>query len=204
MPRSKDVMLLNDLVDAVRPGEAVVVTGVYEHSFEPRENARAGFPVYSTVVTANHVARRGEAYSEARLTDEDRAEIRALARDPRVGERIAKVRVAVGVRRFLRRALAYLQFIDPLPLSNCPPARHPPNSRSLPRSTATTTSSARSRSRFSAARRSTPRPRTASAATLTSSSWATPAPPSRSSSSTSRAARTARSTRPARAPRPSG
>jgi DNA replication licensing factor MCM2 len=109
MPRSKDVMLLNDLVDAVRPGEAVVVTGVYEHSFEPRENARAGFPVYSTVVTANHVARRGEAYSEARLTDEDRAEIRALARDPRVGERIAKVRaLLVGVWRVLRSARGHL------------------------------------------------------------------------------------------------
>ena len=34
LPRSKEVILLHDLVDSVRPGEEVVITGIYQHSFE--------------------------------------------------------------------------------------------------------------------------------------------------------------------------
>ncbi|KAL6769494.1 MCM2 [Auxenochlorella protothecoides x Auxenochlorella symbiontica] len=90
LPRSKEVILLTDLVDGVRPGEEVVVTGIYQHSFEAGQNARHGFPVYSTSIEAVHLARRGELYSAARLTDEDRAEVRALARDPRIAARIVK------------------------------------------------------------------------------------------------------------------
>lgn len=90
LPRSKDVILLADLVDGVRPGEEVVVTGIFQHSYEAGANARHGFPVYGTSIEAVHLARRGERYSGARLTDEDRAEIRALARDPRIARRIVK------------------------------------------------------------------------------------------------------------------
>jgi DNA replication licensing factor MCM2 len=90
LPRSKEVIMLNDLVDIVRPGEEIILTGVYKHGFEAAQNARHGFPVFSTVIEANHVAKRGDQYSAARLTDEDRNEIRALARDPRIGNRIIK------------------------------------------------------------------------------------------------------------------
>ncbi len=45
LPRSKEVILLNDLVDAVRPGEEVVISGIYQHSFERSQNAKHGFPV---------------------------------------------------------------------------------------------------------------------------------------------------------------
>ncbi|GAB4814991.1 hypothetical protein N2152v2_002037 [Parachlorella kessleri] len=90
LPRSKEVILLNDLVDFVRPGEEIVVSGVYQHSFEASQNAKHGFPVFSTNIEANHIQKKGDLYSAARLTDEDKNEIRALARDPRIGERIYK------------------------------------------------------------------------------------------------------------------
>lgn len=90
LPRSKEVVLLNDLVDSVRPGEEVIVTGVYKHGFESAQNARHGFPVFSTAIEANHIAKKGDQYSAARLTDEDRNEIRTLGRDPRIGEKIVK------------------------------------------------------------------------------------------------------------------
>jgi DNA replication licensing factor MCM2 len=90
LPRSKEVILLHDLVDSVRPGEEVIVTGIYQHSFEAAQNARHGFPVYSVNIEANHIQKKGDQYSAARLTDDDKAEIRALARDPRIGERIVK------------------------------------------------------------------------------------------------------------------
>lgn len=111
LPRSKEVLLLNDLVDAVRPGEEVVVTGVYEHSFETRQNVKQGFPVYSTSIIANHVAKKGEAYAAARLTDEDRNEIRALARDPRIGDRIVKsIAPSIYGHEDVKRAIALALF----------------------------------------------------------------------------------------------
>ncbi|KAL4856536.1 DNA replication licensing factor MCM2 [Chlorella vulgaris] len=88
LPRSKQIILLHDLVDSVRPGEEVIVTGIYQHSFEATQNARHGFPVYSVCIEANHLQKKGDQYSAARLTDDDKAEIRALGRDPRIGERI--------------------------------------------------------------------------------------------------------------------
>ena len=111
LPRSKEVLLLNDLVDAVRPGEEVVVTGVYEHGFDPSQNAKQGFPVYSTNIVANHVAKKGEAYSGARLTDEDRNEIRALARDPRIYERIIKsIAPSIYGHENIKRAITLAMF----------------------------------------------------------------------------------------------
>ena len=111
LPRSKEVLLLNDLVDAVRPGEEVVVTGVYEHSFDPSQNSKHGFPVYSTVIAANHVAKKGEKFTAARLTDEDRNEIRALARDPRIGERIIKsIAPSIYGHENIKRAIALAMF----------------------------------------------------------------------------------------------
>lgn len=38
--------------------------------------------------------KKGDQYSAARLTDDDKAEIRALARDPRIGERKGDARAA--------------------------------------------------------------------------------------------------------------
>ena len=60
--------------------------GIYQHSFEAAQNARHGFPVYTVNIEANHLQKKGDQYSAARLTDDDKAEIRALGRDPRIGE----------------------------------------------------------------------------------------------------------------------
>ena len=59
--------------------------GIYQHSFEAAQNARHGFPVYTVNIEANHLQKKGDQYSAARLTDDDKAEIRALGRDPRIG-----------------------------------------------------------------------------------------------------------------------
>lgn len=111
LPRSKDVLLLNDLVDCARPGEEVIVTGVFEHSFQASQNAKHGFPVYSTLIKANHIAKKGSAYAAARLTDEDRNEIRELARDPRIGERIIKsIAPSIYGHANIKRAIALSLF----------------------------------------------------------------------------------------------
>ena len=55
VPRRKDVLVGNDLIDAARPGEEVLITGVYENVYEAKLNGTNGFPVFSTVIKANYI-----------------------------------------------------------------------------------------------------------------------------------------------------
>ncbi|KAJ3405172.1 MCM DNA helicase complex subunit, partial [Chytridiales sp. JEL 0842] len=48
LPRHKDVILLWDLVDGVRPGEEVEITGIYRNNFDIGLNSKNGFPVFAT------------------------------------------------------------------------------------------------------------------------------------------------------------
>ncbi|GJP48188.1 hypothetical protein CLOM_g7462 [Closterium sp. NIES-68] len=90
LPRYKEVVLLNDLIDCARPGEEIEVTGIYVNNFDAALNTRQGFPVFSTVIEANHVSKRQDAFAAYRLTDEDKEEIVKLSRDPRIAARIIK------------------------------------------------------------------------------------------------------------------
>ena len=54
LPRSKEAILLADLVDTCKPGDEIRLTGVYEASYEGSLNVKNGFPVFTTVVMANY------------------------------------------------------------------------------------------------------------------------------------------------------
>ncbi|KAK9825592.1 hypothetical protein WJX74_008760 [Apatococcus lobatus] len=82
LPRSIEVILLNDLIDIAKPGEAVEVTGIYTHSYDAGLNARNGFPVFSTLFEANHVSKKEEQFAAYKLTQEDKMEILELAKRP--------------------------------------------------------------------------------------------------------------------------
>ncbi len=58
---------------------------MYTNSYDPTLNARNGFPVFSTLVEANHVAKTEDLFAAYKLTDEDKHDIHKLARDPRIG-----------------------------------------------------------------------------------------------------------------------
>ncbi|MCD9641541.1 MCM DNA helicase complex subunit [Datura stramonium] len=90
LPRYKEVILLNDLIDCARPGEEIEVTGVYTNNFDLSLNTKNGFPVFSTVIEANYVTKKQDLFSAYKLTQEDKEEIEKLAKDPRIGERIFK------------------------------------------------------------------------------------------------------------------
>jgi len=90
IPRSKEIILLHDLIDQARPGDEVEITGIYTNNFESSLNRANGFPVFSTYVEANHLSRKGDANAATNLTDEDKEEIRRLARDPQIARRIIK------------------------------------------------------------------------------------------------------------------
>lgn len=88
LPRSKEVILVNDLIDCARPGEEVEVTGIYTNNFDLSLNTSGGFPVFATVVEANFVARVGGG-GFSTTSDEDRQRILELSQDPRIARRIA-------------------------------------------------------------------------------------------------------------------
>ncbi|KAJ2709612.1 MCM DNA helicase complex subunit, partial [Coemansia spiralis] len=90
LPRHREVVLLWDLIDCAKPGEEVEVTGIYTHTLDVSLNNRQGFPVFSTVIEANHVSKRADEFAAVRLTEEDKRAIRALARDEAIGKRLVK------------------------------------------------------------------------------------------------------------------
>lgn len=47
-----------------------------------------GFPVFSTVIMANHIACKDQRVAVGELTDEDVKAIVALSKDERIGERV--------------------------------------------------------------------------------------------------------------------
>jgi DNA replication licensing factor MCM2 len=90
LPRQREVILLWDLVDCARPGEEIEVTGIYVNSFDVSLNVNQGFPVFKTIIEANHISKKADQYSSFRLTEDDQRQIRSLSRSERLRERIIK------------------------------------------------------------------------------------------------------------------
>ncbi|XP_077386655.1 DNA replication licensing factor MCM2 [Festucalex cinctus] len=111
LPRSKDAILLADLVDSCKPGDEIELTGVYHNNYDGSLNVANGFPVFATVILANHVARRDEGVAVAELTDEDVKAVVALSKDQCVGERIfASMAPSIYGHQDIKRALAVALF----------------------------------------------------------------------------------------------
>ena len=66
------------------------VTGIYRNNFDASLNAKNGFPVFSTIIEANHINKKEDLFAAFRLTEEDEKEVRALARDDRIRKRVIK------------------------------------------------------------------------------------------------------------------
>jgi DNA replication licensing factor MCM2 len=101
LPRSREVILLADLIDSARPGEEVDVTGIYRNAYDAALNAKNGFTVFRTIIEAVNVTKKEDSMSSFRLTAEDEEMIRELAKDDRIGERVCD-RVPFWPARCLR------------------------------------------------------------------------------------------------------
>jgi DNA-directed RNA polymerase subunit RPC12/RpoP len=88
LPRAKDVILLADLVDSIKPGDEISLTGIYRNNFDQMLNARQGFPVFKTAIEANYIERAVDKVSRGAMTDEEIAQIRELSTQENIAERI--------------------------------------------------------------------------------------------------------------------
>ena len=61
------------------------MAGMYVYGYDASLNIKNSFPVFSTHIEANHVAKRDDLFSIYALTDEDKAAVLTLAKDPRIG-----------------------------------------------------------------------------------------------------------------------
>jgi len=88
LPRHREVILLWDLIDSAKPGEEVEITGIYRNNYSAELNNKNGFPVFATIIEANHVVKAHDQLSGFRLTEQDERDIRALSRDPKIVDKI--------------------------------------------------------------------------------------------------------------------
>lgn len=88
LPRTREVILLWDLIDTAKPGEEIEVTGIYRNNYDAQLNNRNGFPVFATILEANNVIKSHDQLAGFRMTEEDEQDIRKLSRNPSIIERI--------------------------------------------------------------------------------------------------------------------
>ena len=88
LPRHREVILLADLIDRAKPGEEIEVTAIYRNNYSGQLNNKNGFPVFATMLEANHVIKTHDQLAGFRLTEEDERQIRELSRDPAIVDKI--------------------------------------------------------------------------------------------------------------------
>ncbi|XP_067855179.1 DNA replication licensing factor MCM2 [Heptranchias perlo] len=111
LPRSKDAILLADLVDSCKPGDEIELTGIYHNNYDGSLNTANGFPVFATVIMANHITKKDNKVAVGELTDEDVKAIVGLSKDERIGERIfASIAPSIYGHEDIKRGLALALF----------------------------------------------------------------------------------------------
>lgn len=111
LPRSKDAILLDDLVDQCKPGDEVELTGIYHNNYDGSLNTANGFPVFATVIQANFISRKDEKLAAASMTDDDVKAIVALSKDERIAERIfASIAPSIYGHEDIKKAIALSLF----------------------------------------------------------------------------------------------
>eukprot|EP00494_Astrolonche_serrata_P005942 UN05959 len=110
VPRSKEVILIDDLVDTVKPGEEIDVTGIYINQFDSNINIQTGFPVFTTVIEANYILSREEAFQK-NITDEERKHFLKLSKRPDLSKLIINsIAPSIYGYEYIKQALAFAMF----------------------------------------------------------------------------------------------
>jgi replicative DNA helicase Mcm len=110
MPRSIDIILEGDIVDISRPGDLVKITGLLQTTpdFSRRGGKLATFNVF---IEANGVEVAEKEYEQLEISEEDEKQIKELAEDPYVHERIiASIAPSIQGHDTIKESIALLLF----------------------------------------------------------------------------------------------
>ncbi|CAJ0576172.1 unnamed protein product, partial [Mesorhabditis spiculigera] len=110
LPRSKDVILLGDLCDSCKPGDEIEVTGIYTNNYDGALNFKQGFPVFTTLIQANHIYNRDKV-EENPLSEDELKMIRELSNDPQIADRVfASIAPSIHGHQDVKKAIALALF----------------------------------------------------------------------------------------------
>jgi len=108
LPRSVDIALDGDLVDAVKPGDRVAATGVYR-ALAPAAAGGGTSGAFRTALLANHVRRLGKDAGSVVLTERDVDNARAFAHAGGAFDALARsLAPSIYGHRVVKQALALL------------------------------------------------------------------------------------------------
>lgn len=111
LPRSKDAILMGDLCDSCKPGDEIDITGIYYNNYDGSLNTQNGFPVFATVLQANHISKKEDKLSFNTLSDEDVKAIIELSKDEKIATRIfASIAPSIYGHEDIKRGIALLLF----------------------------------------------------------------------------------------------
>ena len=109
LPRQLEIVLEDDLVDSVRPGDRVKIVGVLEPKID--QVKRGSLPVLDTYLKANSVEVQQKALEEVVLSEEDERKIKEMAQDPWIVDTIIKsIAPSIYDRLEIKEAVAVALF----------------------------------------------------------------------------------------------
>ncbi|KAF1994305.1 MCM-domain-containing protein [Amniculicola lignicola CBS 123094] len=92
LPRSVDVLMDDDLVDRVKPGDRIQLVGVYRSL--GNRNASSGSATFRTLIVANNIillsSKSGGGIAQATITDTDVRNINKISKNKRVFEMLSQ------------------------------------------------------------------------------------------------------------------
>ena len=110
VPRQKEVILTNDLVDIARPGDEVEISGIVKSKYDLSTNVKNSFPIFNTNLEANCVKRLNDIDVEE-ITDEDKIEMRKLGKKSNIAKIIINsIAPSIYGNEFIKKALAVALF----------------------------------------------------------------------------------------------
>ena len=108
MPRHIEIILRDDLVDVVQPGNRVVLSGIIESAQEMSKAKKRTFKIFSE---ANHIESLQREIEEIEISSEDEEKILKLSKDPLIVEKITKS-IAPAIYGYdpIKKAIALVLF----------------------------------------------------------------------------------------------
>ncbi|KAK6460114.1 DNA replication licensing factor, MCM2 component [Scheffersomyces coipomensis] len=107
LPRHREVILLSDLVDVAKPGEAIEVTGIYKNNYDGNLNVKNGFPVFATILEANSIQKKDLSSNSSLYTEEEEREFRNLSKQRGIIDKIiSSVAPSIYGHKDIKTALA--------------------------------------------------------------------------------------------------
>ena len=89
LPRTIELSVTEDLVDTAKPGDDVLVVGIFKHSYDPVLHHKQGFPVFLTTIDVNNITQSRAEFSGEVLDDEQEL-IRRLSNHPDVKHKLLR------------------------------------------------------------------------------------------------------------------